>query len=462
MSLRSRTLPSSSGPNDDTLARTWAPVLPDSDRISSGWPAAWNVHASDVQRSMVRWSVASPGAADAGQVALHVDGEHGHAQGRQLAGEDLEGLGLAGPGRARDQAVAVHPRQGDLHAHVGQDLVAEDRRAEDDRGLGQRVARGHLRAERLVHPPPPGPPSRGRAPMIASGGRPGQVRDGRLVLGGPRVRAQDPDDLGLRPELGQRRRARRGRRDRRRGRPRTGTPSGTRARSTGATRAATGSARARRTPRATGGATRARCGRRTRASSAAGRRRPRSRRTPGPRAASPRPRARSPRTGCGCRRPSGRRPRAPRARRCRRPAPRRRRPSRARAGRRSASRHPRCCRWSGRSTAASAGTRRPGRAPRRSSTRARSTRGSRPAAPSSASRTGTDTSPTIGSSNAHRRSRFSRIVPSSELSTGTTPASASPSRTASNTARNDDRATASGSAKNRRTASSANAPGSPV
>ena len=62
MSLRSRTLPSSSGPNDEMLARTWAPLLPDSDRISTGCPAAWNVHASDVQRSMVRWSVASPGA----------------------------------------------------------------------------------------------------------------------------------------------------------------------------------------------------------------------------------------------------------------------------------------------------------------------------------------------------------------------------------------------------------------
>ena len=53
------------------------------------------------------------------------------------------------------------------------------------------------------------------------------------------------------------------------------------------------------------------------------------------------------------------------------------------------------------------------------------------------------------------------MLPSSELSTGTTPASASSSRTASNTARNEDMAMGSGAAKKRRTASSANAPGSP-
>ena len=57
---------------------------------------------------------------------------------------------------------------------------------------------------------------------------------------------------------------------------------------------------------------------------------------------------------------------------------------------------------------------------------------------------------------------FSRIVPRSELSTGTTPASAVPSHTASNTARNVESGWGSGATKNRSTASSANAPGSPV
>ena len=38
--MRSRTLPSRSGPKDETLARTWAPTLPERERISRGWPAA--------------------------------------------------------------------------------------------------------------------------------------------------------------------------------------------------------------------------------------------------------------------------------------------------------------------------------------------------------------------------------------------------------------------------------------
>jgi hypothetical protein len=53
------------------------------------------------------------------------------------------------------------------------------------------------------------------------------------------------------------------------------------------------------------------------------------------------------------------------------------------------------------------------------------------------------------------------MVPTCELSTGTTPASTAPSRTASNTARNDGIGRGSGAANQPRTASSANAPGSP-
>ena len=63
VSLRSRTLPSSSGPNEWTEARTWAPSLPDSDRNSTGWPDGSNVQASEVTRSMSFAFVASPGAA---------------------------------------------------------------------------------------------------------------------------------------------------------------------------------------------------------------------------------------------------------------------------------------------------------------------------------------------------------------------------------------------------------------
>ena len=62
MSLRSRTLPSRSGPKDETLARTWAPTLPDSDRISSGWPAALKATWSDSQRLTTLGLAGSPGA----------------------------------------------------------------------------------------------------------------------------------------------------------------------------------------------------------------------------------------------------------------------------------------------------------------------------------------------------------------------------------------------------------------
>ena len=63
VSFRSRTLPSSSGPNEWTVARTWAPSLPVSDRNSTGWPDGSNVQPSDVTRSTTLGLVASPGAA---------------------------------------------------------------------------------------------------------------------------------------------------------------------------------------------------------------------------------------------------------------------------------------------------------------------------------------------------------------------------------------------------------------
>ena len=58
------------------------------------------------------------GRGQAGQVALDVGHEDRHAGLRQLAGEQLERLGLAGAGRAGDQPVAVEHRQRDLDARV--------------------------------------------------------------------------------------------------------------------------------------------------------------------------------------------------------------------------------------------------------------------------------------------------------------------------------------------------------
>ena len=56
-------MPSSSGPKEWTVARTWAPSFPVSDRNSTGWPDAWKGAPNDSMRSMTLGLVASPGAA---------------------------------------------------------------------------------------------------------------------------------------------------------------------------------------------------------------------------------------------------------------------------------------------------------------------------------------------------------------------------------------------------------------
>ena len=45
---------------------------------------------------------------------------------RELLGEHLQRAGLAGAGRAGDEAVAVHHRERDAHRHVGIGLVVLD------------------------------------------------------------------------------------------------------------------------------------------------------------------------------------------------------------------------------------------------------------------------------------------------------------------------------------------------
>ena len=169
-------MPSSSGPNEWTVARTCAPSLPDSDRNSTGWPDGSNVQPSDVDAldDLGVRRVARRG--ETGQVALDVGHEDRHARLRQLAGEELEGLGLAGPGRAGDQAVAVEHRQRDLDARVVDELAVEHRAADDEAGLGQRVAGRHRVVERLVH--------------RSSGGRRAGVRGAvRKRIIGPRASA---------------------------------------------------------------------------------------------------------------------------------------------------------------------------------------------------------------------------------------------------------------------------------
>ena len=91
------------------------------------------------------------GGRETGQVALDVGDEDRNARLRQLAGEELQGLGLARSGRARDEAVAVEHRQADLHPRVVDGLAVEHRAAEDEARFGQRVGRRHGVVEPLVH-----------------------------------------------------------------------------------------------------------------------------------------------------------------------------------------------------------------------------------------------------------------------------------------------------------------------
>ena len=81
------------------------------------------------------------GRGEAGEVALHVGGEHGYAVGAELLGEELQGLGLAGAGRAGDQAVPVEHRERDPDVGVGQRRGVEHQAAQLERGLLERVAR---------------------------------------------------------------------------------------------------------------------------------------------------------------------------------------------------------------------------------------------------------------------------------------------------------------------------------
>ena len=155
MSLRSRTLPSSSGPNERHRRPDVRALLARQRQDLDGVALR---HEGELERLDPRGDgrvrrVAR--RADAGEVALDVDGEHGHPERAQLAREELERLRLAGARGPGDQPVAVDPRQRHLDPDLGQHLVAEDRRAEHDDRLVEGVAGRHLGAERVVHAVPP-------------------------------------------------------------------------------------------------------------------------------------------------------------------------------------------------------------------------------------------------------------------------------------------------------------------
>ena len=188
----------------------------------------------------------------AGEVALDVQDEHGHARLRQLTGEELQGLGLAGARCARHQPVAVHHRQRDLDAGLVGELALVHRAADDDRRLIEGVAGAHGLDEGVVH----------RSSLRWRGASVSAALAARVAAEHAQHRRDAVELRECCVRLGVRRRPRRGR-------PRRRTPR--RVRGSAGTRACSCSGRGARTPRAPRGACPARCGPRGRASSAAGR-----------------------------------------------------------------------------------------------------------------------------------------------------------------------------------------------
>jgi hypothetical protein len=93
-------------------------------------------HARRARRELV---ARRTGLRDAGEVALDVGEEHRHAVGGELLGHHLEGLGLARPGGAGHEAVAVQHPQRDADRCVGERSVAVQQGTELERRPLERV-----------------------------------------------------------------------------------------------------------------------------------------------------------------------------------------------------------------------------------------------------------------------------------------------------------------------------------
>ena len=87
----------------------------------------------------------------AGDVALDVGDEHGHAGGGELLGHELEGLRLARAGRAGDEAVAVERGERDAHGRVAVDGAVKNAAAQVERGAIGRVGGGDRLVEVGAH-----------------------------------------------------------------------------------------------------------------------------------------------------------------------------------------------------------------------------------------------------------------------------------------------------------------------
>jgi len=79
--------------------------------------------------------------------------EHRHARGRQLLGQPLQRLGLAGAGRTRDQAVPVDHPQRQLDGRLQDDRAVVHAASQINRGPVGGV-RGRDRLREVGHPSP--------------------------------------------------------------------------------------------------------------------------------------------------------------------------------------------------------------------------------------------------------------------------------------------------------------------
>ena len=96
VSLSDSAFPSSSGPNELTVARSWTPSLPLRLTNSPGHPAGFQAQPMSL-RAPVDAVAASPGMREAGEIALDVGGEDRHARAESCSVEQLERFVLPVP-----------------------------------------------------------------------------------------------------------------------------------------------------------------------------------------------------------------------------------------------------------------------------------------------------------------------------------------------------------------------------
>ena len=163
VSLRSRILPSSSGP--EGAARWPAPGRPACPTATGTRPGAPGPRTASPSRSRARprwgWS-GHPASARPVRSPLMSATNTGTPGGGELAGQQLERLGLAGARGARDQAVPVDHRQAHRDPQVARQLAVLHRRPERDARPGEGIARRSSAGGRRRPSAPVAPLARGR------------------------------------------------------------------------------------------------------------------------------------------------------------------------------------------------------------------------------------------------------------------------------------------------------------